>query len=141
GRRLRAAGKSIADARIVAKTGWTTDELMAAVRAEGLKGTFDLVTLEAGVNDQYRGYENDRFRESFDRLLRTALEFAKPPSSLIVFSIPDWGVTPFASGRDRPGIAREIDAFNDVIRRLADRAEARFVDVTPASRQASNDSA
>jgi lysophospholipase L1-like esterase len=90
----------------------------------------------AGVNDQYRGYGSVRFRESFDRLLQSALTFTKLPGHLIVLSIPDWGVTPFAVGRDRQGIAREIDAFNALIRTMAGMVGARFLDVTPISRQA-----
>lgn len=140
-RRLRAAGTPVSDPRIIARTGWTTDELLAAIRDEGVAGEFDLVTLLAGVNDQYRSRKSDRFRELFDPLLQAALRFAKLPDRLIVLSIPDWGVTPFAAGRDRPGIAREIDAFNDVIRTMVLTAGARYLDVTPSSRRASNNSA
>jgi lysophospholipase L1-like esterase len=140
-RRLRAAGTPVSDPRIIARTGWTTDELLTAIRDEGVAGEFDLVTLLAGVNDQYRGRKSDRFRELFDPLLQAALRFAKLPDRLIVLSIPDWGVTPFAAGRDRPGIAREIDAFNDVIRTMVLTAGARYLDVTPSSRRASNNSA
>jgi lysophospholipase L1-like esterase len=127
---------AIDDPLIVAQTGWTTDELRATVLGRHIGGPFDLVTLMAGVNDQYRGYGSVRFRESFDRLLQSALTFTKLPGHLIVLSIPDWGVTPFAVGRDRQGIAREIDAFNALIRTMAGMVGARFLDVTPISRQA-----
>src|SRR5207237_824140 len=65
----------------------------------------------------------------------------KLASHLIVLSIPDWGVTPFAAGRDRTAIATEIDAFNDVNRTLAGRAGTGYLDVTPLSRKARDNSA
>ena len=138
--RLRDGGLPIADPRIIARTGWTTDELLAAVLGEHVK-RYDLVTLLAGVNDQYRGYGVDQYRESFDRVLRSAIGFAKLPSHLIVLSVPDWSVTPFAEGRDRLAIAREIDAFNDVSRVKALQSGARFLDITASSRQALSNSA
>lgn len=138
--RLRDGGLPIADPRIIARTGWTTDELLAAVLGEHVK-RYDLVTLLAGVNDQYRGYGVDQYRESFDRVLRSAIGFAKLPSHLIVLSVPDWSVTPFAEGRDRLAIAREIDAFNDVSRVMALQSGARFLDITASSRQALSNSA
>ena len=139
--RLRAAGVPIADPRIVARTGWTTDELLDAVRAESLTGEFDLVTLLAGVNDQFRGYGVERYRQSFESLVGSVRQFAKLPARLIVLSIPDWSVTPFAAGRDRKAIGREIDAFNRVGRAIAAAHGARFLDITPSSRRASNNAA
>jgi lysophospholipase L1-like esterase len=136
--RLRTAGIAVGEPRIVAKTSWTTDELLAAIQTEGINGKFALVTLLAGVNDQFRAFGAARYQASFDRLLRTALGFAKLPSDLIVLSIPDWSVTPFAAGRDRSAIANEIDAFNDVNRTAAASAGARYVDVTLSSRRATD---
>jgi lysophospholipase L1-like esterase len=134
---LRINGTGIDDPRVIARTGWTTDEILAAVREERVTDQFDLVTLLAGVNDQFRGLGVEQYRQSFDRLLHAAVGLAKLPSHLIVLSIPDWSVTPFATGRDRTAIAREIDAFNDVNRSAAASARTRYLDVTPSSRQAS----
>jgi lysophospholipase L1-like esterase len=139
--RLRTAGRPIAAPRIVARTGWTTDELLDAIDGESLPGKYDLVTVLAGVNDQYRGYGADRYRRSFEALMGPALALAKLPEHLIVLSIPDWSVTPFAAGRDRSAIAREIDAFNEECRAIAAAHGARFLDIAPASRQASNNAA
>jgi lysophospholipase L1-like esterase len=136
--RLRAAGVDIAEPRIIAKTGWTADELLAAIRNDQVRGTFGLVTLLVGVNDQFRGFGVARYTESFERLLRLALGFAKLPSDLIVLSIPDWSVTPFVAGRPQSAIANEIDAFNGVNRTAATDAGARYLDVTAASRRATD---
>lgn len=138
-RRLSATGVDLAQPRIIARTGWTTDELLAALGESGVSESHDLVTLLAGVNDQYRGHGVGRFRSSWQPLLARALRLAKLPGRLLVLSIPDWGVTPFASGRDRAAIAREIDEFNNICRATTQEAGASFVDVTPASRQAATE--
>src|SRR4051812_4150543 len=134
--RLRHHRVDIADPRIIARTGWTTEELFAGISSAEVRGRFDLVTLLAGVNDQYRGLGAAAYRASFGRLLSAAAGFAKLPSHLIVLSIPDWSVTPFAAGRDRAAIAREVDDFNDVNRSAAASTGAQYVDVTSASRKA-----
>ena len=118
--------------QIIAKTGWTTDELSSAVDAATPKGPFDLVTLLIGVNNQYRGRSVDNYRDEFASLLSRAISLAR---LTVVVSIPDWGVTPFAEGRDRAKIAREIDAYNAVSREEAAKRNVRYADITPISRQ------
>lgn len=134
---LRARGVRIEDPAIIARTGWITDELDAAITAAAPTGTFDLVTLLIGVNDQYRGRTAEQYREPFRKLLGRAIGFAGGVAShVVVVSIPDWGVTRFAEGRDRAAIAKAIDEFNAVNREETRKAGARYVDVTPASREA-----
>lgn len=121
---------------IIAKTGWTTDELNAAIDAADPKGPYDLVTLLIGVNNQYRGRDAEQYRREFVGLLGRAIAFAGGDAKkVIVVSIPDWGVTPFAEGRDRAKIAREIDQYNAINREEAARAGAKYVDITPISRR------
>lgn len=123
---------------IVAQTGLSSEELERALAERGLEPPYDLVLLGVGVNDQYRGYPLQRYRESFARLLRRALVLAgERPERVLVLSIPDWGVTPFAaeSGRDPSRIAAEIDAFNEAARALAAAEGAGFVDLTAISRR------
>jgi lysophospholipase L1-like esterase len=134
---LRARGIAVASPVIVARTGWTTDELSAGIDAAHPAGSYGLVTLLIGVNNQYRGRSSDEYRTQFRALLVRAIAFADSHASrVIVVSIPDWGVTPFAQGRDRARITTEIDAFNAVNRDETVRAGARYVDVTPMSRRA-----
>lgn len=134
---LRARSTPVADPQVIARTGWTTDELDAAIDDAAPRGPYGLVTLLIGVNDQYRGGSAADYRPRFEGLLRRAIGFAGGDASrVVVVSIPDWGVTPFAEGRDRPRIASEIDAFNAVAREATSAAGARWVDVTPASREA-----
>lgn len=133
---VRETGIDLAEPQIIARTGWTTDELNAAIDAADPKGTFEVVTLMIGVNDQYRGHDARNYRSSFARLLRRAIRFAAgEPGRVLVVSIPDWGVTPFAEGRDRARIAAEIDAFNAINRDETQKAGGRYADITPASRQ------
>jgi lysophospholipase L1-like esterase len=137
---LRERGLDVGDPLIIAKTGWTTDELSVAIDVASPRGPFDVVTLLIGVNNQYRGRSPTEYREHFRALLSRALAFAAGRADrIVVVSIPDWGVTPFASGRDRTQIAAEIDEFNAINRDETARSRARYVDVTPVSRQAATD--
>jgi len=130
----------VAAPHIIARTGWTTGELDAAITKEDPKGTFDLVTLLIGVNNQYRGRSIDEYRVQFRDLLQRAIRFAGGHAKrVVVVSIPDWGATPYAQGRDRAQIARDIDAFNAVSLEETHRADARYADVTPISRRAASD--
>ncbi len=129
-------GTTLADPEIVAVTGWTTDELMAGIAEARPRGPFELVSLLVGVNDQYRGRPVEEFRPRFRALLAAAVGFAGgEPARVLVLSIPDWGVTPFAEGRDRAAIASAIDAYNAAAAEEAARAGARWVDITPISRR------
>lgn len=137
---LKQNGKIVSSLHIVAKTGWTTDELMGAIQAEKIKNTYSFVSLLIGVNNQYRGESLDKFRQEFRQLLTTAALFAaQRQSHVFVLSIPDWGVTPFAESLNREQIAREIDAFNNVAAAECESAGIIFMDITTLSRKALND--
>jgi len=141
--RLRERGFDVASPTIIAKTGWTTDELQEGIaERQHQLGTYALVTLLIGVNNQYRGRETDEYRHQFVSLLDQAIGFAGGDGHrVIVLSIPDWGVTPYAEHRDRARIASEIDRFNAVNREEAQNAGARYVDVTAISRTHGSDPA
>jgi lysophospholipase L1-like esterase len=133
---LRGRGLDVAGPEIVATTGWTTDELGAGIDAAAPRGPYALVSLLIGVNNQYRGLSADAYREEFHALLRRAISFAGGEAGrVVVLSIPDWSVTPFAADRDPARIAGEIDAFNAINRDAARELGARWVDVTPTSRR------
>lgn len=135
--RLRALGIDMAEPRIIATTGWTTDELSAAMDAATFAPPYALVTLLAGVNNQYRGRSLDAYRDEFRALLRRAVALAgESAARVVVVSIPDWGVTPFAAreGRDRAAIAQAIDSFNAAAHAEAAVAGAHWADVTSISR-------
>ena len=136
---LRKEQIEIDDPLIIAKTGWTTDELMDGIEKEKPDGTYDVVSLLIGVNNQYQGRSTDEYRKEFRTLLERSIVFAGGKAShVIVLSIPDWGVTPFAEGRDREQIGIEIDEFNEINLEEAERRGVHYVDVTPISREASD---
>ncbi len=133
---LLAKGIPLGSPTILAKTGWTTDELQTAMDQFKFNPTYDLVSLLIGVNNQYRGRSADQYRKEFTSLLSQAITLSgNRPAHVLVVSIPDWGVTPFAEGRDRAKIAREIDQFNQVNREEAQRAGVLYLDITDISRQ------
>jgi lysophospholipase L1-like esterase len=134
---LRARGIDIADPRIIATTGWTTDELSAAMDAAEPLGHWDFVSLLIGVNNQYRGRGVEEYRAQFATLLERAIALASGrPQRVLVLSIPDWGVTPFGrgSGRDVAVIAAELDAYNAVNHEETARRGVAWVDIAPVSR-------
>ena len=131
----------LTDVQIVAQTAWTADELADAIDQAKPRGPFDFVTLMVGVNDQYRSRPVTSFAPEFEQLLARAVAFAgRRPSRVVAVSIPDWGATPFAEGRDRARIAREIEAYNERSRELAARASVMWIDVTTATRAMQFDS-
>lgn len=137
-RALRAEGTALDDPLVIAKTGWTTDELATAIDCEEPLGRFDFATLLVGVNNQYRGRSVAEYRGEFAELLRRAIGFAGGDAGrVMVLSIPDWGVTPFARAerRDPAQVAAEIDAFNAAAREVAEQHDVAFVDITGTSRE------
>ena len=136
--RLRADGIMLAPPRIIATTGWTTDELSAAMDAAEPLGEWDFVSLLIGVNNQYRGRDADDFRTEFRGLLERAIRLARQrPDRVLVLTIPDWGVTPFgaASGREPAQIAAQLDAYNAVVTDEARKCGVAVVDIAPVSRK------
>ena len=136
---LREDDCAIDDPLIIAVTGWTTDELLEGIKKAEPEGEFDLVSLLIGVNNQYRGRDVNNYREELKQLLQIAVGKAGGNAKrLLVISISDWSVTPFAKGRDLVKIANEIDQFNAVKREEVERIGAHFIDVTAISRRDKN---
>ncbi|HMO34148.1 MAG TPA: SGNH/GDSL hydrolase family protein [Lacibacter sp.] len=134
---LKKKGIAVAEPSIIAKTGWTTDELQEALAQTRLAVPFDFVTLLIGVNNQYRGRNTDEYAQQFEQLLQQAIDYAGGKTNrVIVLSIPDWGVTPFAAGRDRTKIAAEINAFNSINQQISNRYKVHYINITPLTREA-----
>ena len=130
----------VATPKIIAVTGWTTDELNAAIKAENVHDSFDIVTLLIGVNNQYRELSIEEFETDFDFLLRKAIHFSgEKPQHVIVLSIPDWGVTPFGVRSKNINISSEIDTFNAICESAAKNYGTHFINITEQTRSASED--
>jgi lysophospholipase L1-like esterase len=125
---------------IIAKTGWTTFELAEHLLHTKLNEHYDFVTLLIGVNNQYRGLLVEDFKTDFEFLLKKALHFAgNKTERVIVVSIPDWGVTPFAAERDIAEIAKGIDEYNTAKKILAQKYKVEFIDITESQRADAKD--
>lgn len=137
---LKGQGFDFKPAEIVATTGWTTDELQNNINNRSFTPPYTIVTLLIGVNNQYRGRPVDTYKPEFENLLKQAIQFAGGKADhVFVLSIPDWGVTPFASGRDRDQIAREIDEYNAANKNISENYKVLYIDITPWTREAAND--
>ncbi len=130
----RTAKKPFASPLIIAKTGWTVDELEAGIQATPTAAEgYDLVTLLIGVNNQYRGRSLESFAVDFEKMLQRAISFARGKKKrVVVLSIPDWGVTPFAisKGVDPAQVAEGIDAYNETKKAICAKNGVKFIDIT-----------
>lgn len=133
-------GIPVSPPKVIAVTGWTTDELNAAIKQEHISSKFDFVTLLIGVNNQYRNRDIENYKEEFTDLLQQAIDFAHGnPDRVFVLSIPDWGVTPFAEGRDRKDIAEKIDQYNDANKVITAAHKCHYIDITASTRKNGTD--
>ncbi len=136
---LRKKGMNVHAAEIIAKTGWTTDELMDGIEKTTFVQPYDIVSLLIGVNNQYRGKDPSAYEQEFEKLLKKAIAFAGGNKQhVFVLSIPDWGATPFAASRDRVKIGKEIDLFNAINRKITEAAGIAYISITEGSREATS---
>ena len=137
--RLKEEGILVNTPEIIATTGWTTDELNAGIEKSGNRLRYDLVSLLIGVNNQYRGYHIEIFKNEFAELLFKAAKYAGNNfDNVFVVSIPDYGVTPFGKEKDPEKIAKEIDTYNAIAKAIAKENGVRFYDINPVSKTAKN---
>ncbi len=133
---------NISNPEIIAQIGWTTNDLLSEINKNEPVGKFSIVTLLIGVNNQYRGGDLEVYREEFKVLLNKAISYTSEPKNVIILSIPDWGVTPFAinSGRDPNKIKSEIDQFNAINKTESLNSGVSYINITDISREAEDDS-
>ncbi len=137
---LSEQGVALAPPQVIARTGWTTDDLLEAITRAHPEGPFALVSLQIGVNDQFRDVDPMTYRVRVAAALQTAVDLAgKIPGHVLALSIPDWGVTPFGARSDPAAIARDIDRFNAIFHQEATRLGVRWIDVTGISRASATD--
>lgn len=133
---LRAGNIKINDPKIIATTGWTTRNLIDALNTTNLQNNYDVVSLLIGVNNQYQGRTIDEYKTEFTLLLNRAIQYAgNRPTHVFVLSIPDYSVTPFASGSNKTKIASEIDLFNSENKKISLQLGVNYLDITSISRE------
>ncbi|MBX2894237.1 MAG: SGNH/GDSL hydrolase family protein [Cyclobacteriaceae bacterium] len=124
---------------IIATTGWRTDQLKAAIEAAKLKHEYDLVSLLIGVNNQYQGRPIEIYEQEFEELLQMSIMLAKGKTeNVLVVSIPDYGYTPFGKAKQEK-ISAELNQYNAINKRIADKYGIRYFDITPISRKGLED--
>lgn len=134
---LRADNHKFYAPEIVAKTGWTSFELLNHLEQIILNEHYNFVTLLIGVNNQYRELSTIDFKKDFELLLNKALDFAnRNTKNVIVVSIPDWGVTPFAQNRNIQQISNEINSFNGICELMAQKYQTKYINITDETRLA-----
>ncbi|WGF93208.1 SGNH/GDSL hydrolase family protein [Aequorivita marisscotiae] len=138
---LNAVLKKKTTVKIIAKTGWTTTNLLAAIVNENPPKNYDLVTLLIGVNNQYQGKPFSVYEEEFSELLEKAIEFAKGKTeNVIVLSIPDYAFTPFGqkSGKAEK-ITSDLKRYNAYAKKIAEEEGVAFKNITPITQQGLDD--
>jgi lysophospholipase L1-like esterase len=132
---LSARGLDYADTKIVATTGWRTDNLAEAVRHSKIKTEYTLVSLLIGVNNFYQGKSAVNYEKEFEDLLKTAIKLAGGKKSRVfVLSIPDYGYTPFGK-KEQETISKGIDAFNRINQAVAQKLKVKYYNITDISRR------
>lgn len=133
-RKIESASGKKFEPTIIAKTGWTTGELIENIALKNIHGSFKFSTLLIGVNNQYRGMDIDIYKREFEMLLQKAIAYVSDVSHVFVISIPDWGCTPFAKDRDQQKIRQEIDAYNQINRNISSAHACNYVEITSGGR-------
>ncbi|MEP6597314.1 MAG: SGNH/GDSL hydrolase family protein, partial [Ginsengibacter sp.] len=137
---LRAQNIDISNPDIIAVTGWTTGNLINALKDNSTKTNYSVVSILIGVNNQYQGRSLDEYKTEFATLLTKAISYAgNNKGHVFVLSIPDYSVTPFASGSYMIKVAQEIDDFNAANKNISLNAGVHYLDITPTSRDAKRD--
>ena len=136
---LRSKGISMNDPKIIAKTGWTTQNLLNAMEANLGNEKFDLVSVLIGVNNQYQNRSIEEFEADLNIILTEAIGLSKNgEKGVFIVSIPDYGATPFGANNAET-IGKEIDEYNNVLLKAATQFNLDFYDITPISKKAKTD--
>ncbi len=127
-------GYQIEELKIIAQTGWRTDNLIQAIENTNLTNDYNLVSLLIGVNNQFQGESIETYEDEFEELLLTAIDLAGGnKNSVFVLSIPDYSYTPFGDNSNSLAISEEIEAFNRVNRTITEFYGITYYNITPIS--------
>ena len=136
---LRSKGIEINDPKLIAKTGWTTQNLLNAMEANLGNEKYDLVSVLIGVNNQFQNRSIVEYEEDLNTIFTEAIKFSETgKEGVFVVSIPDYGATPFGASNAEE-IGREIAEFNAVLKKVADEFGLPFYNITPISKMAKTD--
>jgi len=136
---LSSEGMETSPPKIIAKTGWRTDELIVAIREELDKNDrFNMVSLLIGVNNEFQEKPISQYREDLEDLLKVAISKCKfKENGVFMVSIPDYSVTPFAAEKDKTNAFETLNEYNAYAQQLCKTYGIRFYDITLLSQQLS----
>ena len=132
-------GVDFISSRIIAETGWKSNDLINAIESSNFDKKYDYISLLIGVNNQFNSKPVNEFKKDLDKLLIKINNLKKKNGSVLIISIPDWGSSPFGLGFDRNEISNEINTFNNSLKSFANNNGLDYVDVTEISRRAINE--
>lgn len=138
-KRLNNKGYAVENAKIIAKTGWTTGNLLSAMNSELTDKKYDLVSVLIGVNNQYQGRSIKEYEQDLNTIFTKAIAHSvNGKKGVFVVSTPDYGATPFGAS-NAENIGKEIDQFNAVLKKVADKFGLAYYNITPISKMAKED--
>jgi lysophospholipase L1-like esterase len=138
---LNKKGKQVESPKIIATTGWRTDNLQNAINIAKLKNEYDMVSLLIGVNNQYQGKPIEQFKTEFEELLQTAIKLASDKKeNVFVVSIPDYGFTPYGKSKQEK-ISKELDEYNSITKTFCEKYGVKYVYITDITRKGLEDPA
>lgn len=126
---------------VIATTGWTTTDLLTAIKNANLPSDqYDFITLLIGVNNQFQEKDIQIYHTELQELIKTAIKLiGGDGDKVVVVTIPDYGVTPFAQAFNPEKISNEIDKYNLIAEKYAKDYKTRFIDINPISKAAKED--
>jgi lysophospholipase L1-like esterase len=138
---LTKKGKTVENPRIIATTGWRTDNLKNAINIAKLKNEYNMVSLLIGVNNQYQGKPIEQFKKEFEDLLQTAIKLAgDKKENVFVVSIPDYGFTPYGKSKQE-AISKELDEYNSITEAYCATLGVKYIYITDITRKGLEDPA
>ncbi|MBD3636263.1 MAG: SGNH/GDSL hydrolase family protein [Crocinitomicaceae bacterium] len=137
---LNKKGIKVEEPRIIAKTGWRTDDMLNAAKSE-LDSTqqFEMVSLLIGVNNEYQGWAPEEFEPEFEACLDFAISKCKNGvKGVFVVSIPDYGYTPFGKKKQKQ-ISERLKIYNSICKKVSKEKGVTFYNITPISQSNPDD--
>lgn len=131
---LRLESSDSIQLKVIARTGWTTSNLIDAITTENPSNDYDLVTLLIGVNNEFQNRPFSVYETQFPQLVNTAINKGKgDKNNVIVVSIPDYAFTPFGNGNTN--ISTRLDMYNDFAKNYCSQNNISYVYITDITRQ------
>ncbi len=119
---------------ILATTGWTTGNLLQALKESRLKKEYNLVAILIGVNNFYQSQPIETYRLELPKIIDFALTLTNQDTTgLFLITIPDYGYTPFGENQQEI-ISEKTNIYNQIKDSIAKDFGIHLINITPISR-------